>query len=651
MSPEEVQGLQGLAMAQGGSLTINPDTGLPEAFRLGGFFKSLLPTLVGVMTGGAGMPLYAGIAAGAATGALTNKNNRLLGAITGGLGGYSGVGIGSALKAAGTAVPKAVAATVPYKGGFVNPEVATGTGFGGAATTGADLAQNASILNNANQFGLTNSSLAGSSAGMPIEQALATSKPFGMANINNATASIPADPTYMGNLSTAGRGASEIFSGNQAAIDAYTKSIGAESAMGALGKTMLPVGGAAVFGGLEESDLYGKPVQRAEAEKYDPYARLNLNTDTGLRLVAKGGEIKSYALGGNVGNPSVGGGLSSLYNRPEGQAPQNISNDAYGLGRLSDLGSEQARYQAQTLGYAEGGDVAMNLDKLPTLNTVTGEQLSANGLTSKVPAYGMTELLGDVFSRNSAAFKEQYPKGIGMSELVRNTAKNAEAAGLNPRFITMPQVIDAIQARAVSQGGSAFGNYDTWKASKKQQGYAEGGVASLELQDPTVSPTSEPVANPETSVVNEIAKTQSNENEMRKLGLNALNSGNIPTNNYAPGSLASLAGAMKTQPVPPEAGFVQNLTSARTGYAKGGYLDGAGDGMSDSIPATIEGKQPARLADGEFVIPADVVSHLGNGSTKAGSKRLYAMLDRVRKARTGHTKQGKKIKPEKYMPA
>jgi len=85
--------------------------------------------------------------------------------------------------------------------------------------------------------------------------------------------------------------------------------------------------------------------------------------------------------------------------------------------------------------------------------------------------------------------------------------------------------------------------------------------------------------------------------------------------------------------------------------AKGGYLDGAGDGMSDSIPGTIEGKQPARLADGEFVIPADVVSHLGNGSSKAGSKQLYTMLDRIRKARTGHTKQGKEIKPQKYMPA
>jgi len=86
-------------------------------------------------------------------------------------------------------------------------------------------------------------------------------------------------------------------------------------------------------------------------------------------------------------------------------------------------------------------------------------------------------------------------------------------------------------------------------------------------------------------------------------------------------------------------------------YAKGGYLDGPGDGMSDSIPATIANKQPARLADGEFVVPADVVSHLGNGSTKAGAQRLYSMMDKVRKARTGTTKQGRQINPNKYMPA
>jgi hypothetical protein len=86
-------------------------------------------------------------------------------------------------------------------------------------------------------------------------------------------------------------------------------------------------------------------------------------------------------------------------------------------------------------------------------------------------------------------------------------------------------------------------------------------------------------------------------------------------------------------------------------YAQGGYLDGQGDGMSDSIPASIEGQQPARLADGEFVVPADVVSHIGNGSSKAGAQRLYKMLHKVRKARTGNPKQGKQINPNKYLPA
>lgn len=89
----------------------------------------------------------------------------------------------------------------------------------------------------------------------------------------------------------------------------------------------------------------------------------------------------------------------------------------------------------------------------------------------------------------------------------------------------------------------------------------------------------------------------------------------------------------------------------RKGYASGGYLQGPGDGMSDSLPAMIGNNQPAALSEGEFVVPADVVSHLGNGSSNAGSKRLYAMMDDVRQARTGTEKQGKEIKPERFMPA
>lgn len=80
-------------------------------------------------------------------------------------------------------------------------------------------------------------------------------------------------------------------------------------------------------------------------------------------------------------------------------------------------------------------------------------------------------------------------------------------------------------------------------------------------------------------------------------------------------------------------------------------LKGPGDGMSDNIPAMIGKKQPARLADGEFVVPADVVSHLGNGSTDAGAKKLYAMMDKVRRARTGKKAQGKQINPNRFLPA
>jgi hypothetical protein len=86
-------------------------------------------------------------------------------------------------------------------------------------------------------------------------------------------------------------------------------------------------------------------------------------------------------------------------------------------------------------------------------------------------------------------------------------------------------------------------------------------------------------------------------------------------------------------------------------YSDGGrLLKGPGDGMSDHIPATIGAKQPARLAEGEFVVPADVVSHLGNGSTDAGAKQLYKMMDNIRKARTGNPKQGKQINPDKFTP-
>jgi hypothetical protein len=96
---------------------------------------------------------------------------------------------------------------------------------------------------------------------------------------------------------------------------------------------------------------------------------------------------------------------------------------------------------------------------------------------------------------------------------------------------------------------------------------------------------------------------------------------------------------------------VQQLAAGGiAGLKEGKYLDGATDGMADEKPAVIDGEEPALLSDGEFVIPADVVSHLGNGNSDAGAKVLERMMERVRKARTGNEKQGKEINPEEFLP-
>jgi hypothetical protein len=99
-------------------------------------------------------------------------------------------------------------------------------------------------------------------------------------------------------------------------------------------------------------------------------------------------------------------------------------------------------------------------------------------------------------------------------------------------------------------------------------------------------------------------------------------------------------------------GMMSGGISTLGGYSDGGrLLKGPGDGVSDSIPATIGGKQPARLADGEFVIPARIVSEIGNGSTEAGAKKLYAMMDRIQGARKKSIKNvAANTKADKYLP-
>jgi len=523
MSPKEVAGLQSLAMSKGGSLTINPDTGMPEAFIL----DMVLPVA------GAFFGIPPGVTAALMAGKTLIEGGDLGSAALSAFGGYTGGKFGQSLKSfvdpiqnLPTSAINAAANTANTAGSFIGPTGEMGSKLlspsGGASqigsSFGAGAGQAADGLKSsfAPDFGKSNfapgfadNNIQGSFMGKDVG-AQGMFQPGGGNTLQTTGA-----PTYGANVgagtdiaSTISEGASDF--GNQfgAAVKNpidFARHVGEGDAM--MGGAKLGMYAASPF----VEDMM-KPPQFSftdpdKGKWRGPEGQLNLSDqfDTGLRLAA----------GGAVGNPSVGGGLSDLYNRPEGQGLDNISSEGYGIGRLNNLAGEQSKYQAQTLGYADGGDVGMNLDKLPTLNLNVSTQNGGNRLGDRLQT-----------------FKDRF---------------NMQNRSLNLN-------------------------------SGKQQFVA---------------------------------------------GENLKNFANI----------------------------LQGFRGRFNGMAKGGYLDGAGDGMSDSIPATIEGKQPARLADGEFVVPADVVSHLGNGSSKAGSKRLYKMLDKVRRARTGHTKQGKQIKADKYLPA
>ena len=608
MSPTEVAGLQGLAMSQGGSLTINPHTGLPEAFKLGGFFKSLLPTLVGAGFGFAGAPLMAGIAAGAVTGAVTNKNNPLMGAVMGGLGGYGGMGIGGALSNTMAITNPAAAATTAGQTAIsgIGPGAVGTTGqIGGANLIGSGIAGGTAGTNAAASNIMGAMKNAGVNIADPIAQDAARNvlqtvpKTSNFSGVNMDPSSSFLKPTVFSPSygtstiqpsGTAG-GSTLIGEGRNLANSAasaqnpliagamsnsptpgfgetFIDQLGGSSA--AMKKLGLPLGGA-VLGGLEPSDLYGEPINMDEAKKkqaYDPTRSLNLSGDTGLRLYAGGGSIQS-------------GGIRDLYGTPDNQPTMSSGLGGFGLGRLNDLANEQARTQAQTYGYAMGGPISF-----------------ADGGDSNKDIMGLPSLSPD-------------------------TSMDPNAGANNPAMVQ--SIMGAMQENApMTQGQASEQNNDSLIAK----------VTSSLRADPNYQPTN-PI---EASIVKQIkGNDPMQQGQLSQQGLGSI----APSQPMAPSYNPSVAMGPT---------YFADMNAPR-GMARGGYLSGGGDGMSDSIPATIGGKQPARLADGEFVIPADVVSHLGNGSSKAGSKRLYAMLDKIRHARTGNKKQGKQINPSKYMPA
>ena len=188
-------------------------------------------------------------------------------------------------------------------------------------------------------------------------------------------------------------------------------------------------------------------------------------------------------------------------------------------------------------------------------------------------------------------------------------------------------------AGLAQQGAELFGLTDSGRS--QPVGY-QGGIPSYTASRQQVPNTYDPARRPGSAGQRYFTDTQFNGGNAAEqaAGLAALNQANPArqTRQYGPPPVKAM-----------QEGGIAELEEGRP-------IAGRTDGMADEVPAVIEGEQPAALSDGEFVIPADVVSHLGNGNTDAGVKVLEDMMDRIRKARTGREVQAKEINPEEFLP-
>jgi len=739
MSREEVKGLQALAKANGTSLTINPHTGMPEAFKLGRIFKAVAPIAAGWALGPGGFglfssPLTAALAVGAGTGLLTGNLGQGLMA---GLGAYGGFGLGDTFAKMGATTAGGLTPTMtanitqaatgaPLVGSssqFISPftpqGIAGGAGLGVGTVNSAGLAansvghvQNAILSNQARNAALTGINPA-----------------FNAANNINA-ANVASNTAPVSGFTKSGQGIKNLFtfgddttkSGWQQFKDAAgtpataTTPAKAATDFQAIGKLAGPglaiAEGAGAFDEPVYTTLQGTRMKRVPtgtydaqgrpeykyvpAESYAPTETLNLNNPyenygymtppPPLKLAASGGEVQSYATGGTIQS----GGIRDLYGTPDNQPTISPGLSGFGLGRLNNLASEQALNQAQTLGYAMGGPVSFadggNSNKEPiALPSLIPD---ANMIPSVAPTNTLTD------SQIVAAMQALDPNQNQMPNQTNDSLIAKVAANLkeDPNYKPVNPVEEAIvkQMRgdnnmqvantSTQDSGLTTSSYPTAASynpstaigptyyaglnAPRSRGYAIGGDVGMDLNSipslnvnfvnkPKEDPKNSNPVNPIANIFGGLFRGSFGIGQGYSPNMGMPGGVNMGYNNSNPG-LLGLLGLLRgviPSPTPKEYALNVNTGKQEPQYAQGGYLDGAGDGMSDSIPATIEGKQPARLADGEFVIPADVVSHLGNGSTKAGSKRLYAMLDKVRHARTGTKKQGRQIKAEKYLPA
>ena len=638
MAPQEVAGLQALALKHGGSLTINPDTGLPEA----GFLKKLLPMIAGFALGPAGFGLMsagmAGLTVGAVTGLATGDLSK---GLVAGLGAYGGAGLGEAFMGAGTN-----AATTAGLANYGDTLAAQGLEAGTPA------------------YGEAASKLALESQ----KQAMAT--PF----LDKAASSydlITKNPSTLGNF------AANNFQYGLAAMAPTLADQGVSTV------TKMP------NNGLIRNFDYDPMTQRAKA--LNPVRVTDLGyADGGLT------NLKNYADGGSASDGSSQAAYDYLMGRTNTTRP-NASGNPYTPEKI------YMPNLASTTSTTSGGITDLNTAPLDTVTTNTGINTPIDatynaGTTDTTGTDNITEddTSGGEDTRDQDAIDavEQAVADDALAESAAATdidnatigtesqqADDALAESANATDIDNATI--AIDNQPAVQETTDGGAVVTSKEAPVQETTDGGATVTMPdyiapddtvIQQPAVQDTPDGgavVTMPENNYVPpEVADTfnpDANDYvEVGDAGGDYGSSGDFGGGGGG-GTNAGMGGgefgggnymSMFDDQAFARGGMLNYATGglgSLGGYSDGGrLLRGPGDGVSDSIPATIGNKQPARLADGEFVVPARIVSELGNGSTEAGARKLYQMMDRIQAARgktVGKGRVAKNSRADKHLPA
>jgi len=642
MAPGEVAGLQALARAHGGTLTTNPETGLPEA----GFLASILPMIAGAALGPAGLGLTA-MQAGLAAGALgTVATGSLRKGLMAGLGAYGGAGLIGSVTGAGEAALNAANATSPTVGPMAAPVAAPAVG---GADLYADLAQSHAFMPEP-AFSV-GAPTAGSQAGMAQGVVLDSTTPVRPQPIVGPRGEHlgyePVTPPPAPVVATPAASAAPDLGQYANPKDRFLQQGTVESPAYARKFSVGEKAKAGLKAIYEKPDLllnkqnlrYG--LAAAAPLMFQEPKSANAPSDT---------EQYRYAYNpGRVANPELmyTGAPSGerTYFRPsftrmaEGGVADSEETAQYTYNPVTQQYAPVVKTVTQmptlppSAGGGGGGDSAQQQSAWSQMTpTQQAAYYAANPTMAAITqmgqkGFGMTTpgMVQKAFAPDFVRDQQMIAQGIdpvtGVS--VFGAASPAELAGItaamNMQGVTAQGL--ATQGLGIGYDPSIFGAAESTYAGPAVTGYQYSGNDSMDF-----GPA--PDSGPSTS-----------DNNTGGGGTNTTDTSD-PGFGAARGGLMALAG-----------GGMSHLGD----YSDGGrLLKGPGDGVSDSIPATIADKQPARLADGEFVVPARIVSELGNGSTEAGARKLYAMMDRIQKNRAKSVGKGKvaiNSRSEKLLPA